>query len=119
MRAESAPMKFGDDWRGVFIRGDTAIADARALKEALHLWALVSGDDVSHREVVLRIHLGGLVALLESAHERAPADVQLLKSFRECVIRSEGTPCTTCYKAHYDYPEPGFVCPCSCHEEET
>ena len=31
MRAETGAMKFGDDWRGVFIRGDNAFHFAMVL----------------------------------------------------------------------------------------
>lgn len=34
-RAETGPLQFGDDWPGVFIRGDNALAYAMALKAAL------------------------------------------------------------------------------------
>jgi hypothetical protein len=31
-RAETGPMQFGDDWPGIFIRGDLAVAYAIALR---------------------------------------------------------------------------------------
>jgi hypothetical protein len=34
-RPETGPMQFGDDWPGVFIRGDNALFDARAIDAAL------------------------------------------------------------------------------------
>lgn len=34
-RPETGPMQFGDDWPGVFIRGDNALFDARAVDAAL------------------------------------------------------------------------------------
>jgi hypothetical protein len=36
-RPETGPLQFGDDWPGVFIRGDNALADAQALDAALRL----------------------------------------------------------------------------------
>lgn len=35
-RPETGPMQFGDDWPGVFIRGDNALFNVRALDAALH-----------------------------------------------------------------------------------
>jgi hypothetical protein len=34
-RIESGPLQFGDDWPGVFIRGDKALFSARALEAAM------------------------------------------------------------------------------------
>lgn len=34
-RPETGPMQFGDDWPGIFIRGDTALAYAMYLKMLL------------------------------------------------------------------------------------
>lgn len=34
-RIETGPLKFGDDWQGVFIRGDSAMWWAMQLTEAL------------------------------------------------------------------------------------
>lgn len=36
-RPETGPMQFGEDWPGVFIRGDNALVDANALDEAIKL----------------------------------------------------------------------------------
>ena len=114
MRPETGPMKFGEDWRGIFIRGDGALAEAQSLKEALRLWTLASGEkEPSHRERVLRIQLGGLVALLESVDERMPVEgLQHLRPFLVC------QPCTVCYKGHYEDPSHYFVCTCLCHKED-
>lgn len=34
-RPETGPMQFGDDWPGVFIRGDNALFFAQAVEQAL------------------------------------------------------------------------------------
>jgi hypothetical protein len=34
-RVETGPLQFGDDWPGVFIRGDNALSDAQMLEMAL------------------------------------------------------------------------------------
>lgn len=36
MRPETGPMKFGDDWTGLFIRGDNAAAYAMYLDDVLN-----------------------------------------------------------------------------------
>lgn len=38
-RVETGPVQFGDDWPGVFIRGDEALHMALRLREALALMA--------------------------------------------------------------------------------
>ncbi len=35
MRPETGPMQFGDDWPGIFIRGDNAMAEAMMIEGAL------------------------------------------------------------------------------------
>lgn len=35
-RPETGPMQFGDDWPGVFIRGDDALATVLSLQRAPH-----------------------------------------------------------------------------------
>lgn len=83
-------MKFGEDWRGIFIRGDNALAEAQTIRQALHLWTVTSGEkEPSHHERILRIYLGGLIGLLESADERQPADTQHLKPYAECVAQED------------------------------
>lgn len=34
-RVETGPLQFGDDWPGIFIRGDNALGDAQMLEMAL------------------------------------------------------------------------------------
>lgn len=76
MRAETGTIKFGDDWRGVFIRGDEAFAHAMQLRRLLGLGSLPK---------VAVAMLTGLLDLLESADERRRDDgVQRLKAFEEC-----------------------------------
>lgn len=74
MRAETGPMKFGDDWRGVFIRGDEALAYAQLIRRFAEMtgWTLTS--------------VSALASLLESANEHMPStEVQHLKPWGECV----------------------------------
>ncbi len=63
-RIETGVIRFGDDWPGVFIRGD----DARALAQVLHYCLRESGR---HGHIYSRLDF--LAALLESSElkERA------------------------------------------------
>ncbi len=72
-RAETGAMCFGDDWRGLFIRGDNALAFARKLA------FLIPTSYPGARGEVLE-----LLKLLESAdHSRTGVPVQKLKPFPE------------------------------------
>jgi hypothetical protein len=72
MRAETGPMKFGDDWAGVFIRGDNAFFYLKVLE------ALNAANPIAEKG------LEGLKDLLTSAQHRPDMDVTKLKSFDEC-----------------------------------
>ena len=58
-RPENGPMQFGDDWAGVFLRGDCALPHAFSLRQVLQ------GAPPD------RMGLSGLIRLLESCDERA------------------------------------------------
>lgn len=61
-RVETGAVRFGDDWPGVFVRGDNAMAYALNLETALnHLPA-------SH--AIIGAHLRGLVRVLRSCDMR-------------------------------------------------
>jgi hypothetical protein len=62
-RPGTGPMQFGDDWPGVFIRGDDAIGYALALRRAIE--RLVEADSPS----VDVARLADLVELLGSCRE--------------------------------------------------
>lgn len=64
-RAETGVLQFGDDWPGVFIRGDDALALAYALGKALGMLArgvipttLDIASLVDLRDVLARCHVG-------------------------------------------------------------
>lgn len=58
-RVETGPVQFGDDWPGVFLRGDNALGYALALREQL------DGDAVeSASNPLTRIKLRGLLRTL-------------------------------------------------------
>ncbi len=64
-RVETGPIQFGEDWPGVFIRGDNAAYYALALGEALHELPADSRNQFCMGEV-----LRGLQGLLTSAVAR-------------------------------------------------
>lgn len=59
-RPETGPMKFGDDWRGIFIRGDDAFGYAQHLRRIVKLGNMPG---------IPRMVVDGLVRLLESSTE--------------------------------------------------
>lgn len=42
-RPETGPMQFGEDWPGVFIRGDNALFYAKALQETIETMSKTEG----------------------------------------------------------------------------
>lgn len=56
-RPETGPMQFGDDWPGVFIRGDNAFCYAMCVRRAIEL----CGDDF-----IMSSELRCLARILES-----------------------------------------------------
>jgi hypothetical protein len=77
-RPETGTMKFGDDWSGVFLRGDDAFGYANALEQLLKT---ASGD------ILMNATLGGLLDVLKSSDERFAdkAKAQTLKPFDQCL----------------------------------
>ncbi len=66
-RVETGPTRFGDDWCGVFIRGDSAAYYAMMLRLVLH----PDGEDVDAMTgAIARINLRGLLRILEANDER-------------------------------------------------
>ncbi len=80
-RPETGPMQFGDDWPGVFIRGDNAFGDAMYLEQVLN--DLAAGRRPSP---IYTACLRGLVSLL-----------------RGCIVRDGVTP--ECQKAALVFEE--------------
>jgi hypothetical protein len=77
MRAETGTMRFAEDWRGVFIRGDNAFGYAMYLKSVL------AGDPAAE---AYKHGLQGLLDLLLSSDERnANIETQNMKTFAECM----------------------------------
>lgn len=59
-RVETGPLQFGDDWPGVFIRGDNALYFAYVLAAAL--------KHIPNDDWLLRASLRGLLEDLQSCH---------------------------------------------------
>jgi hypothetical protein len=59
VRPETGPMQFGDDWPGVFIRGDDAIGYASALRRAVEKLAEVDSPSVNAARLADLVELLG------------------------------------------------------------
>lgn len=84
-RVETGVLKFGDDWSGVFVRGDSAAGFALALRGFL--------DSVQKEEIPSPldvIQVEELLGLLEGSRDDVPrgADVvvQRAKSADDCLV---------------------------------
>jgi hypothetical protein len=105
MRAETGSMKFGQDWTGVFIRGDDCMAYQMYLRPVLDFFDKemkrlseaypdLKPENLSERDQQLvnawyQIgELRGLGELLCSSKERANSDVQVLKDWSEVQIKN-------------------------------
>lgn len=91
-------MKFGDDWTGVFIRGDDAFHYALALKGLLEAHKAPEGadEDVESQADLAKMILKGLVGDLLSAYEGTDLALvsdrpkaQKLKPFDACLENGE------------------------------
>lgn len=84
-RVESGVIKFGDDWPGVFFRGDTAIGYAMQLQRAIALLAaLPEADDARFMLPVLD---GLLSELLACDTRRAGVPVTHMKPAEDCYAK--------------------------------
>lgn len=80
MRLETGPIKLGNDWTGIFIRGDHAGYIAFALDE------LLKNNTI---ECISKKTFYELLGLFNSANEFAdqPLRIQYLKPYEECVCQ--------------------------------
>jgi hypothetical protein len=76
-RAETGPMRFGDDWCGVFIRGDNAAGFGLALGLVL------DGKMSPAQDAIYRMQLRGLIDLLSGCSEWNHPNAQIMKPFGE------------------------------------
>ena len=83
-RPETGPMKFGDDWTGVFIRGDRAFGLASIL-ETLKQGMEEGQMDSSQMKIAIAT-LHSFVQLLHSSDENNPTNynVQKMLPFGDC-----------------------------------
>lgn len=80
-RAETGPMQFGDDWPGVFIRGDNAGYFAMSLRLALSR-AEVRAALTCAEEMALE----GLMATLAGSDVRDETTKQMVKPWNEAKV---------------------------------
>lgn len=62
-RLETGPVKIGNDWTGIFMRGDNALATALYLRE------LLKATDSDQIDPILTAMIQGHIRLLESCVE--------------------------------------------------
>lgn len=79
-RIESGVVQFGDDWPGVFFRGDTAFAYASQLQEALE--GLIVGQGPNPITLAM---LRNLMAELQACDVHLQLPVTHLKPAEECL----------------------------------
>ena len=65
-RPETGPMQFGDDWPGVFVRGDDALGYASAVRRAVETLAEVDSSSVDVSRLAKLAELLGSCRVLNS-----------------------------------------------------
>lgn len=80
-RPETGPMQFGDDWPGVFIRGDNAFHYAMCLRDVLNNVSVPTGMNAISAAVV-----EGLIELLHSCDVRQKPESAVLKAYDDCAV---------------------------------
>lgn len=79
MRAETGRMQFGDDWDGVFIRGDNFAGLILNLKEVL---------EKSKASPLVKAQVKAYLGLFSEPQE-GPSPIQKMKPFEECLAKEE------------------------------
>jgi hypothetical protein len=87
MRAETGTIKFGDDWTGVFIRGDIAYAFSGTMKTARKILTEAMNGSCKFEDVYILRSLEGLIQLLDSANEieNDGTETQHMQDYEKCV----------------------------------
>lgn len=82
IRPETGPMEFDNDWRGIFIRGDSAIMG--------FLPSLIMVKDrLGNNDTMLKYQIQSMIDLFKRAHHQVPDDdLQKMKSFSKCKMLS-------------------------------
>lgn len=83
-RSDDGPMRFGDDWTGLFLRGDTCFAVARALERLMALVPEQTGIEGVVAVRMLQGHLSDLDSTNE--HKADMTERQNLMAFKECQL---------------------------------
>lgn len=78
-RPETGRMKFGDDWVGIFIRGDNAQYYSMILEEIRK-----NLDPLKH-DVFNVAQFESLINLLSNSSEYVNLEIQELKEFKQCL----------------------------------
>lgn len=80
-RAETGPIQFGDDWRGCYIRGDSAMHMINELNAVLILEKNLN----EHTKETIK----WIQAELARSNQHTKDRVQMMKPFKECFIKDE------------------------------
>ena len=89
-RAESGNMRFGDDWNGVFIRGDNAMYDGIQLQCVLADYKFLLKQQGKTPGPFDPIHhVEGLVSLLQGCNQFEGKKTQVMKPFEECFVEMD------------------------------
>jgi hypothetical protein len=94
MRPESGPMRFADDWAGVFLRGD--FAGPMGMYLGMMLDMVEKGETP---DMLTLMQVRGLAETLSGCDERgALSGLQQMRPFAECVVsvKDEATASAAC-----------------------
>jgi|SaaInlV_200m_DNA_2_1039689.scaffolds.fasta_scaffold03927_2 hypothetical protein len=78
-RPQTGPMRFGDDWAGVFMRGDHAVELARSIRRA------IAGEASGQDWYVL----DAAANHIEASKQGSGMEPQQLEAFSDCVVGSK------------------------------
>lgn len=81
-RPETGAMEFGDDYRGIFVRGDNALGIMSDLQIALH----VDGKNVSDST---KRTIEYLIELFAESYQHGNAKTQIMNPFKDCFIEDK------------------------------
>jgi hypothetical protein len=89
-RIETGPVKFGEDWTGIFIRGDNAMYYSMLLLNLINELELINKSksiDDQNVDLIHLLTLKGFANLLGSINENESynRDIQKLKEYEQCL----------------------------------
>jgi len=119
-RANTGKMKFGEDWSGVFIRGDDALGYTTYLTQIMPLLEANLKDDLGSRICLQNIQ--GLLKLLSTAEETKGGECQELKPYHQCRNKEYWEVCS-CYilplhREGEEIKKPYYCIKCDKHMDE-